>query len=225
MARYTDNSSLGWKILSLFLTLILIAGVITGVVFWQKGNIQFIPVGQEQQEKPPEEKNDENGGAVIEEGKAHGMKLMSARIAPEDYAANGISPLAETAYTLTATIKPENATDKAVDWSVEFVNPESDWANDKTVTDYVTVTPTADGALTATVECKAAFGEQIKVIVISRVNMARLPTEIIRCLLRLFSVPVISVFPLSALFGNDSLRSCLFLYPNKYKTATEGRHK
>ena len=48
MARYNDNSSLGWKIFSLFLALVLVAGVITGVVFWQKGNIVFNPVKQEQ---------------------------------------------------------------------------------------------------------------------------------------------------------------------------------
>ena len=49
MANYNNyNSGLGWKILSLFLALIIVAGVITGVVFWQKGNIVFNPVEQEQ---------------------------------------------------------------------------------------------------------------------------------------------------------------------------------
>lgn len=163
MARYTDNSGLGWKILSLFLALILIAGVITGVVFWQKGNIQFIPVEQEQP-------NNGNGGAVIEEGEANGMKLMSMKIAPENYDEYGISPMAETAYKLTATITPANATNKAVDWTITFVNPSSAWATGKTVTDYVTVTPTADGALTANVECLKDFGEKVRVTVTSRDN-------------------------------------------------------
>ena len=62
------------------------------------------------------------------------------------------------------------ASNKAVDWAVSFVNPSSAWATGKTVTDYVTVTPTADGALTANVECLQAFGEQIKVTVTSRNN-------------------------------------------------------
>ena len=53
---------------------------------------------------------------------------------------------------------------------MSFVNPSSSWASGKTVTDYVTVTPTSDGALTANVECKQAFGEQIKVTVTSREN-------------------------------------------------------
>ena len=56
MANYNNyNSGLGWKILSLFLALIIVAGVITGVVFWQKGNIVFNPVEQEQ---PNDEEDD-----------------------------------------------------------------------------------------------------------------------------------------------------------------------
>lgn len=72
--------------------------------------------------------------------------------------------------TLRATITPENATNKAVDWSVSFVNASSSWASGKTVTDYVTITPTEDGSLIAEVECKEAFGEQIKITVVSRDN-------------------------------------------------------
>lgn len=166
MANYNNyNSGLGWKILSLFLALIIVAGVITGVVFWQKGNIVFNPVEQEQ---PNDEEDD--GGAVIEEGESNGIKLMSAKISPENYDEYGISPMADTAYQLTATITPENATNKAVDWTIAFVNAESEWATGKTVTDYVTVTPTADGALTANVECLQAFGEQVRVTVTSRDN-------------------------------------------------------
>ena len=167
MARYNDTSSLGWKILSLFLALIMVAGVITGVVFWQKGNIVFNPVKQEQ---PTDEEDD--GGAVIEEGEASGMKLMSMKIVPENYAEYGISPMADTAYQLTATITPDNATNKVVDWTIAFVNPASEWATGKTVTDYVTVTPTADGALTANVESIQDFGEQVRVTVTSRDNTA-----------------------------------------------------
>ena len=121
--------------------------------------------------KPEESAPEQNeGGAIITEGEGNGIKLMSAKIAPEDYAANGISAMAETAYQLTATVTPENATDKAVDWAVAFVNPSGEWATGKTVTDYVTVTPTADGALTANVECLQAFGEQVRVTVTSRDN-------------------------------------------------------
>lgn len=81
-------------------------------------------------------------------------------------------------HTIVATITPSNATYKQLDWSVEFSNPSSSWATGKTVTDYVTVTPSSDGAATATVECKQAFGEQVKVKVTSR-NDPEVSAEVI----------------------------------------------
>lgn len=111
-----------------------------------------------------------NGGAIIGESQGSGARLMSTKIAAADYEEYGVSPMAETAYQLTATITPEYAEDKTVDWSVAFDNPSSAWATGKTVTDYVTVTPTSDGALTANVECLQDFGEQIIVTVTSRDN-------------------------------------------------------
>ena len=160
------------QIIALALAFILVAGVIVGVIFWQNGNISFTPFGQEQTETPDEETpaNTENGGAVIGAPVENGIKLMSAKIPVAEFAANGVSAQAETAYTLMATLDPADVIDKTVDWAVVFVNPSSSWATGKTVTDYVTVTPTTDGALTANVECLQAFGEQIKVVVTSRSN-------------------------------------------------------
>ncbi len=150
MANYNNyNSGIGWKILSLFLALIIIAGVITGVVFWQKGNIVFNPIKQEQ----PHENPDENGGAVVEDGTGNGVSVKSVKIPKAEYAANGISPLAETAYTLTATVTPANATNSKVDWAGAFIDASSSWAAGKNFSDYVTVTPESDGSLKATVTC------------------------------------------------------------------------
>ena len=71
---------------------------------------------------------------------------------------------------IVATITPNDAANKAVDWSVAFVNATSAWANGKTATDYITAEPTTDGALTAAITCKEAFGERIKITVTSRDN-------------------------------------------------------
>lgn len=159
------------QIIALALAFILVVGVIVGVIFWQNGNISFTPVGQEQTATPDEEMPvSDNGGAVIGTPVENGIKLLSAKIPVAEFAANGVSAQAETAYTLTATIVPDTATVTSVDWEVAFVNPSSEWATGKAVTDYVTVTPTADGALTANVACLQAFGEQIVVTVISRDN-------------------------------------------------------
>ncbi len=111
-------------------------------------------------------------GAIITVGGGNGIRLTSAKLPVSAYAANGVSQYADTAYILTATVSPSDATDTALDWSVAFVEPDSDWATGKTVTDYVTVTPTADGASTAAVECKQAFGEQIVVTCKARSNAA-----------------------------------------------------
>ena len=135
------------------------------LLFVLAGAAVLIGIGV-QRETPSE------GGAIITPGGSRGISLLSVKLSPKDYAANGISPLAETAYSLTATITPEDATNKAVDWTVSFVDPSAEWAAGKTVTDYVTVTPTSDGALTANVECLQDFGEQIKVTVTSRDNTA-----------------------------------------------------
>ncbi len=70
--------------------------------------------------------------------------------------------------TLTATVTPVNATNKALDWSAEFVNPTSAWATGKDVNDYLTVIET--GATTALVTCEAPFGEQVKITVTSQDN-------------------------------------------------------
>ncbi len=72
--------------------------------------------------------------------------------------------------TLTAAINPSNSDNKKVDWAAAWVNPSSAWATGKNVSGYVTVTPASDGALTATVKCLAAFGEKVKITVVSREN-------------------------------------------------------
>ena len=172
---YKSNSSKFWTGFLAVLLVLVIAGAAALVGVLSDGFKNWDKF------KPDEEQTQE-GGAVIGEGESNGIKLMSAKIAPENYADYGISPMAETAYQLTATITPANATNKAVDWTVTWVGGRehdggssegsSDWSEGKTVTDYVTVTPTSDGALTANVECLQAFGTQVRVTVTSRDNTA-----------------------------------------------------
>lgn len=131
-------------------------------------------------EKPPvedttggeEKPGDSTGGGEVstEAGVSHGIRLAAMKLASSEYEAYGVSEQAETAYTLTATITPADAANKKVDWTIAFKNASSTWATGKKVTDYATVTPSADGALTAVVENVAAFGEQIIVKATSRDN-------------------------------------------------------
>lgn len=68
--------------------------------------------------------------------------------------------------TLTATILPATAANKAVNWSVEW----DDNTNPANVTEYVTVTPSSDGSTTATVTCYKAFTGSVIVTATTREN-------------------------------------------------------
>ena len=128
---------------------------------------------KQEQSMPPSE---DSGGSDITAEASNGIRLMSMKLAPMQYAAYGVAANAESAYTVTATVYPEDAANQKVDWSVSFANASSTWASGKKVTDYVTVTPSADGALTAVVQNVAAFGEQIVVKTTSRDNTAAYAT-------------------------------------------------
>lgn len=159
LQEHKKSDTVKWvlTLIAFILVGIMIIGIICG---WFDGSKQ----------KQNEQQKDvvETGGMVVGESEGSGIALMSAVIPVSEYAVNGISPQAESAVTLTATVTPDIATNKNVDWEIAFKDPSSSWADGKTVTDYVTVTPTSDGAKTATVQCKAAFAEQIVITAKSR---------------------------------------------------------
>ncbi len=83
------------------------------------------------EEKPGE---DSSGGGEVstEAGVSHGSAFGGGETCLErEYEAYGVSAQAETAYTLTATITPSDAANKAVDWTIAFKNASSEWATEK----------------------------------------------------------------------------------------------
>ncbi len=165
LERHKRSDSKKW-IAIVLAVLLLAAAVITVIVMGVKKNGWF----KKAEEPPKTEQPADQGGLDVAEIQGNGIKLMVARLSASDYDEYGVSPLAENAYTLTATITPADAANKKVDWTIAFKNASSSWATGKTVTDYATVTPSSDGALTAVVENVAAFGEQIVVKCTSRDN-------------------------------------------------------
>lgn len=169
--KNTKNAGTGWKVLAVILAFILMAGTIAGVVFWGRGNIEFIPLGSASVE------DGAGGGMVTDDGKSDGIALSRSVIAPETYAEYGVSEQAESAQQLTAVVQPDNAaSNTGVSWAVEWNNAESDWASGKTVTDYVTLTPSGESAAEskkATLECLQAFGEKIVVTARSTDNTSK----------------------------------------------------
>ena len=64
---------------------------------------------------------------------------------------------------IQAIIEPSTAKNTSVDWSVEWGEKQNG-----IVTDYLTVTPDADGSLSATVTCKQPFTGEIVVVCVTR---------------------------------------------------------
>lgn len=158
-----------WKPLCIVFAVLLALSWIFFGFLYSNGGVDFSTLATSK-----ENQIIDNGTPVTDE---NGEQLPSDETIPMPKAMVFSSSAAldgtEAAYdsvTLTATVKPDDATNKSVDWSVEFVNPASEWAVGKTVTDYVTITPLSDGSTTAELNCLQAFGEQIKVVVKSRQN-------------------------------------------------------
>ena len=167
--------------------------------------------------------NENKDSVIINQPVQNGVSLFVAKISKADFVANGINPLAETAYTLTATVSTPLEENKKVDWSIFWKNDGSSWATGKTVTDYVTITPAADGALTATAECLQAFGEQIVVQCVSRVSPAQNATCTIDYAKRVtdFSVTVKeNGSPVSVINFNDSQLPYSFEFAYSYGLGT-----
>ncbi len=114
-------------------------------------------------EQEPEHTELANGNVVITKAVERGMRLSAV---PAVAAANE-----EQSYNLTAYVLPDNADDRRVEWSVAWKDSNSVWAIGKTVTDYVTVTPSESNGLNAKVACLQAFGEQVIVTVASLDNI------------------------------------------------------
>ena len=167
MANYNNYSSgLGWKILSLFLALIIVAGVITGVVFWQKGNITFTPVGQEQtddEETPDDVPVTDEDGNDLSDGETHAMP--SAMNFSANSLVQALAAGESVDVKITATVYPSDAPERGVDFSVAWGSDAE--LGDSPVSDYLTVTPDSDGSATATVSCFKAFGDDTIVITVT----------------------------------------------------------
>ena len=100
------------------------------------------------------------GGMVVGEGTGEAVKFNMRNLMQSEYEEYGVLPTAETAYVVTATVLPEDAGNKKIDWSISFVDPSSSWAKGKALEDYVKAS-FSDTQVTLT--CLGAFGSQIKV--------------------------------------------------------------
>lgn len=146
--RYKSKSSTGAKVYAVIVSLLLVAAIVlTGCAF----GLNWIQV------TPTEEVvdiavDDDNGGMVVDESETSGVSLTMTKISEEEYAEYGISPLAETAYTITVTPDPSDATD-TYDWTC-------------TNTSQISLSPSSN-TKSCTVTCSGAFATQAVITVSS----------------------------------------------------------
>ena len=152
---HKKNDKIKWIFTAIAFALISVIIMGLSLQVFGKGNAQpskwFKPETEQSQ-------NDDNGEIVIGESNNNCVQLLSARIEPMSYAEYGISEHADSAYQITASIYPAEASLQSGTFSIGFKNPSSSWASGKNINDYAAVT---QKGLTATFVCKQAFGEQI----------------------------------------------------------------
>jgi hypothetical protein len=158
--QHKKSDKIKW-IATLMAGVMLTAGVATSLTLGAKNNGWFEndveQIQPDEKDEVLDETVEEVGAPIISEDENYGIQLMAASLDDED----GIAAVADNSQTITAVVTPAEATNKTMEWSVEWKNASSTWATGKTVTSYVTVTPTSTGAMTATVTCKAAFSEPV----------------------------------------------------------------
>lgn len=153
----------------------------------------------------------DSGGAVIGEAQENGIQMMKTAIPVEEYAVYGVSEQAEKAYTITATVKPDDVSNKNIKWNLSFKNASSTWAQGKKPSDYVTVTASGTTNNTAVLTCKQAFGEQILLTAVSEYDSSKSAVCTVDYEKKLTG------FSATYKFGaSQSLYSCDFLNDSKF---------
>ena len=117
--------------------------------------------------------NDLTGNVVVTPQESGGIRLM-AEFLPEITGSDMNTDYESETLTITATVSPDNSADNTgLDWSMAFKDPSSAWATGKTLSDYMTLTPSgtdAAGSKKVSVKCLKPFGEQVVITATSQDN-------------------------------------------------------
>ena len=137
----TNKENIKW--IAVFTAIVLLfVGVISALA---------IAIRNKPVEAKPEDKITESSELAFDGNEGEILLAMSA----PRYAAATQANAASVSYDVTASLNPSNVENKKVDWKIEW---SADAAlKDKPITDYFTLTPTSDGALTAKLTCIKPF--------------------------------------------------------------------
>ena len=137
LKRHKKSDKVKWGITAIVGVILSAAIIFGGLELWGGEGIKpstwFTPA-----EEQPDD-TDRTGGMVINEDdpedSENAIALTSMAIPQSDYAQYGISPLAESAQIITATITPDGATNKQLVWSLAWDQEAEDSGGSKYYTD------------------------------------------------------------------------------------------
>lgn len=99
-------------------------------------------------------------GTIVRCGQSYDFTGGSIGFLAEEL--TGLSEGENYTVELVATVEPADAK-QDVSWAVAFVNPASEWATGKNVSDYVSIEYSEEESTKLSVTCKKAFSEQVKI--------------------------------------------------------------
>lgn len=173
MPKQTNNSSNNAALKGFALTLVILILAVCVMAAMTEGFSNWNPYGWF--DKPAEEQQTPEGDDPASEQPTEEPAPIDAAITNSEHVMLSMSAAtaaAEDGYTksvtLTATVMPEDAPDKSVDWLIAWdVAPTH---GDDPVTNYVTVTPQSDGSNVATVTCLQPFGTDTIIVTVKTRN-------------------------------------------------------
>ena len=167
--KRSDKAKWAFTAIAFILVFVMLGGLIAAVVTetnpadW----IQALKDRTETEGETPEGETTDDGGltvtvdedanaAVQQNGEGIILNMIHLSSAGVELVENTLQKV------LTATVLPENAPNKTVDWEIAW----GDNGLEAPVTDYLTITPEADGSTTATLTCYQGFGDATIIVTV-----------------------------------------------------------
>jgi len=140
----------------------------------------------------------EAGSLHADKGEEENLTIAMASVLAADYEVMNIPEEAESSIAVQAYIIPDFATNKAVSWSLSFVNPDSSWValmeqEGLTIDDYVKIIPQGDNKIA--LACMNPFGEKIQLKVTSNAYQNVFATIMLDYEVRILGAKLKSVSP------------------------------
>lgn len=161
MAKYKKRTSKG-AIFAVVISLLCAAAIVLGILTnWYKDFSRFKPKGSNTVTANADTLYAPEEGLLISPETSNGIMLYSAATPLSAFATYSLDENVTAVKTITAHFTPADTTLQKVDYTAAWKNAASTWATDKDVSDYITLTQSADGSLDCAVSLLDAIGEQI----------------------------------------------------------------